>query len=304
MPAKMYILPREWEFMEIQPDCVPCLMTRVLFQARLVGNGCEFEALSSAMKTYSKEFAKGRNSAEVTTEVHRAAYKAMGVSDPYEELKIRSDEVASEYVERAREMVRSSNDSFKTAVLWAIIGNVMDFGSGIAINHPDEFRKKSDALLKQGISYDDTEKMKIVLSKSKTIVYLFDNCGEVQFDKILIDEIRKMGVRVVGVVRGESILNDVSVDDVERTGINKHLDRVLSTSQFAIGLDLKKIDPELGKEINGAGLIISKGMANFEALSDQDVGIPIVYILRSKCVPVANALGVEIERNVVRFRGN
>ena len=300
----MYILPRESESMEIQPDCVPCLMTRVLFQARLVGNGCEFEALSSAMKTYAKEFAKGRNSAEVATEVHRSAYKAMGVPDPYMELKIRSDEVASEYIERAREMVRSSDDSFRTAVLWSIIGNVMDFGSGIAIDHPDEFRKKSDALLSQGISYDDTDKMKEVLLKSKTVVYLFDNCGEVQFDKILIDEIRKMGVRVVGVVRGEPILNDVSAIDVERVGIDKHLDRVLTTSQFAIGLDLKKIDPDLRKEIDGAGMIISKGMANFEALSDQNPDRPIVYILRSKCVPVANALGVEIERNVVRFRRN
>ena len=304
MSAKMYILPREWEFMEIQPDCVPCLMTRVLFQARLVGNGCEFDAVASAMKTYAEEFAEGRNSAEVATEVHRSAYKAMGVQDPYRELKIRSDEVASEYVERARAMVQSSDDSFRTAVLWSIIGNVMDFGSGIAIDHPDEFRKKSDALLKQGISYDDTDLMKEVLSKSRSIVYLFDNCGEVQFDKILIDEIRKMGVRVVGVVRGEPILNDVSVVDVERVDIEKHLDRVLTTSQFAIGLDLKKIDPDLRNEMENAGMIISKGMANFEALSDQDVSIPIVYILRSKCVPVANALGVEIERNVVRFRRN
>jgi len=299
----MYILLRESEFMEIQPDCVPCLMTRVLFQARLANNGSEFDALSSAIKTYSEEFAKGKNSASVATEVHRSAYKAMGVSDPYRELKIRSDEVASEYVDRAREMVFASDDSFRTAVLWAIIGNVMDFGSGIAIDHPDEFRKKSDDLLKQGISYDDTDLMKVALSKSKTAIYLFDNCGEVQFDKILIDEIRKMGIRVVGVVRGEPILNDVSVDDAVRTGIGEHLDRVLSTSQFAIGLDLKKIDPELRKEIGGAGLIIAKGMANFESLSDQDPGIPIVYILRSKCVPVANALGVETERNVVRFRG-
>ena len=299
----MYILLWESEFMEIQPECVPCLMTRVLFQARLVGNGSEFDALGSALKTYSKEFAEGRNSAEVATEVHRSAYMAMGVSDPYKELKIRSDEIASEYVERAREMVRCSDDGFKTAVLWSIIGNVMDFGSGIAIDHPDEFRKKSDSLLAQGISYDDTESMKDVLLKSKTVIYLFDNCGEIQFDKILIDEIRKMGVRVIGVVRGEPILNDVSVKDVERVGIEKHLDRVLSTSQFAIGLDLKKIDPELRKEINQAGLIIAKGMANFESLSDQDAGIPIVYILRSKCVPVANALNVEIEKNVVRFRG-
>ena len=300
--AKMYILPWESESMDIQPECVPCLMTRVLFQARLVDNGCEFRALSSALKTYSKEFGEGRNSAEVATAIHKTAYREMGVSDPYRELKIRSDEVASEFVERARSSVRESKDGFKTAVLWSIIGNVMDFGSGIAIDHPDEFRKKIDALLAQGISYDDTEEMKNAIKQSKTVIYIFDNCGEVQFDKILIDEIRKMGVRVVGVVRGEPILNDVSAIDVERVGIEKHLDCVLTTSQFAIGLDLQKIGTELKNEITGAGLIIAKGMANFESLSDQTVDVPVTYMLRSKCVPVANALGVETEKNVVRFR--
>ena len=290
--------------MDIQPECVPCLMTRVLFQARLVDNGSEFCALSSALETYAKEFAVGRNSAEVATEVHRSAYREMGAHDPYRELKIRSDEVAAEYLERARDSVRDSKDGFKTAVLWSIIGNVMDFGSGIAIEHPDEFRKKSEGLLAQGISYDDTDKMLDALKQSESVIYFFDNCGEVQLDKILIDEIRKMGVRVVGVVRGEPILNDVAEADVERTGIGKHLDRVLTTSQFAIGVDLERIGPDLTEEIKNAGLIIAKGMANFESLSDQDVGVPIVYILRSKCVPVAKALNVDVEKNVVRFRGN
>ena len=68
--------------MDMRPECVPCLMKRVLFQAELANNGTEFAALKETMKVFSSEFEEGVNSAEVATKVHAAAYKAMNVKDP------------------------------------------------------------------------------------------------------------------------------------------------------------------------------------------------------------------------------
>lgn len=296
-----YILYWESTIMKIQPECVPCLMTRVLFQARLADNGSEYSALKNAMATYSKEFGEGRNSAEVATEVHRSAYKAMNVKDPYLQLKIKADEVASEYIPWAEKFINGSGDRIRAATIVAVIGNIMDFGSGIAIDSPDEFRGQFERIIAQGIGADDIEKMKAAIRPSSTVIYVFDNCGESVFDALLIKEIQAKGARVVGVVRGEPILNDVTLDDAKRTGLDKVPDRMLTTGQFTIGIDLKKIDSDLKEEISKAGLIIAKGMANYESLSDQNVGVPIVHILRSKCVPVASSLGVPLDINVVRF---
>ena len=80
------------------PDCVPCLMKRVLFQARLLDNGTEMAAVKAGLKTYAAGIDGADNSARLATQVHRAAYDAMGVEDPYLELKIRADRVAAEYV--------------------------------------------------------------------------------------------------------------------------------------------------------------------------------------------------------------
>ena len=54
--------------MKITPDCVPCLMKRILFQARLLDNGCESDAVAAALSTYAREYAPGKNSAAVATE--------------------------------------------------------------------------------------------------------------------------------------------------------------------------------------------------------------------------------------------
>jgi len=288
--------------MEITPECVPCLLKRVLFQAELAGNGTETEALRAAMAVFVDGLEKGRNSADMATDIHRAAYRAMAVKDPYIRLKIRADEVAEEYMGIAEDMIASSADRMKAAILTAAIGNIMDFGIEKAIDDPDEFRREFHGLMEQGIGYDDTDIVKDILSGAKKVIYMFDNCGESQLDKLLIREIRKAGIRVIGVVRGEPILNDVTLSDAERIGLDKETDAMFTTSEFRIGVNMDSLSGDLRKEIDSADLMIAKGMANFESLSDQEIPIPVAYILRSKCAPVAGALGISVGINVVAVK--
>jgi uncharacterized protein with ATP-grasp and redox domains len=226
----------------------------------------------------------------------------MNVKDPYLKLKIRADEVAGEYIDDASEFIRLSDDRIKAAILVSSIGNIMDFGMGQAIDDPDEFRREFRNLVEQGIGHDDTDAVKKILSKATSVIYIFDNCGESQLDKLLIREIKRTGAKIIGVVRGEPILNDITPEDAERIGLDKELDALFTTSEFRIGIDMNALSGELKKEIASADLMIAKGMANFEALSDQDISIPVVYILRSKCAPVADALGIPVGINAVVLR--
>lgn len=285
--------------MELTPDCVPCLMKRILFQARLLENGCESDAVHAALKAYASEYAPGRNSAEVATEVHRAAYAVMK-ADPYRKMKIESDRIAGEFLERVEGYVSDSEDRFSAAVRVAVIGNIMDFGTPFAIDGPGEFGSRFSAMLAQGIGSDDTGRFESLLSDCRSVLYFFDNCGESQFDKILIREIRSKGIRVVGVVRGEAILNDVTMEDALRIGLDAELDCIVDTGGFMVGTVLSKARGGLKEELSRADMIIAKGMANYESLSDQDAGIPKVHILRTKCTPVARSLGVPEDINVVR----
>ena len=287
--------------MKPQPDCVPCLLKRVLFQARLLGDGSEEEAVSAALKTYAAEYDGADNSAKLATAVHRSAYEAMGWRDPYVELKERADDVASKYVGRLEKFIESSDDRFAAAVRVSIIGNVMDFGSGIAIDDPGEFDGQFESLLEQGIDSDQTDELRELVDGSGTVVYLFDNCGEGVFDTLLMREIRRMGKRVVGVVRGAPILNDITAEDARRAHLDRDMDRMLTSNAFSIGVDADLIGDDLREEIASSGVIIAKGMANYESLSDADLGVPIAFLLRAKCRPVASSLGVSVGSNVVRI---
>ncbi len=279
-------------------------MKRILFQSRMAGTGREFESVKECMALYSDLMEPDVCSADIATKVHALSYRIMDCPDPYLQMKVDADRVAEVYLDRVQEFVDGSEDRFKAAVRVCLIGNIMDFGSGIAIDSPDDFGAMFDSLLAQGIGSDQSEELRRLVEASETVLYAFDNCGESQFDKLLIREIRAMGKRVVGVVRGAPILNDVALEDALRIGMDRELDRIVSTGEFAIGFPMELRDPDLLEEIGRAGVLITKGMANYESLSGRDLGVPVVFLLRAKCAPVAASLDVPVGTNVVRVKAD
>ncbi len=286
--------------MHIAAECVPCLLNRVLFETELVDPSLKDQAMAVAVKILAEGFRPGVNSAAVATKVHRAVYDAIGSDDPYLELKEQANQIAQSLYPRAEAFVNGSADRLEAACLMSIIGNVLDFGLGIGYDEPEDLSRKFDALVGQGLGTNDVERMKALLVRGSTVVYLMDNCGEIVFDRLLVNELQAMGVRVVGVVKGEPILTDVTAADLRTTGMDKVFDVCMSTGSFAIGIDTGLIGQPLLDEMERADLIISKGMANFESLSER--GYPkVVYLMRTKCRPVAEAIGAVMDQNVVKL---
>ena len=106
------------------------------------------------------------------------------------------------------------------------------------------------------------------------------------------EQIKKMGGKVTLVVRGAPILNDATMEDVKIHGIAGMVDEILTTGSNAIGVCLEEAPPELTDALSQASLIISKGMANYETMSEYGFG-PIAYLLRTKCQVVADDLGLD-----------
>jgi uncharacterized protein with ATP-grasp and redox domains len=293
IPAKL--LPMA---MEMAPECVPCLLGRVLYEVELCNPRKSGAAMKDALKVLKEGFEPGANSAEVATRVHQRVYHVLGCADPYLDLKIRSQEIVRELFPRAQCLVESSSDRLEAAALTAIAGNVMDFGIA-GLDDPTALLRQFDAIVRQGLDVSDLDKMRQKIEGAKKVVYLLDNCGEDLLDALLVREIRALGPQVIGVVKGAPILTDVTREDARRSGVDKEFDEVLTTGMFAVGINVKGLGDRLRRELEEADLIISKGMANFESLSDSPFR-PMAYLMRAKCRPVAEAIGAKKDDNVLR----
>ncbi len=288
-----------WRFMQMEADCVPCLLGRVLFETNLCSPAKKSEVMGECIKVLCSEYEEGVNSAETATMVHRRAYNLLDCKDPYIDLKNRSNEIAESIFPKAKKFVAAAKDPLEAASLVSIAGNVLDFGIDAALENPENLTEEFDSLVGQGLATNDIPRMRELLEDAENVIYLLDNCGEIVFDKLLVEELKWFGVRIVGVVKGEPILTDATEEDARTVGIDKLFDEVLSTESFAVGINLNLVGERLRKEIDRADLVISKGMANFESLSNSNLG-PIAYLLRAKCLPVAIAIGANVGDNVVR----
>lgn len=284
--------------MEFSAECAPCLLRRILFQTRLVDPDKESDVMSSCVRLIAEEWEPGMNSAQLSTKVHRLSYDLLGVDDPYAGLKDEANQVAMSLLPRAQALVDSSPDRLLKACQVAIAGNVMDFGIG-GFESPEELRSTFDSLAAEMPEPNDVGRMRELLEGAKEVIYLFDNCGEIVLDIPLLKELKAMGLRVVGVVKGRPIITDACWSDLAVSGADRVMDEALTTGVFAIGVDMRVAPMELKEALSRADLVIAKGMANFEALSESDLR-PMVHLLRSKCQPVSQAIGAKKDRNVIK----
>ena len=94
--------------MKIQPECIPCLMRRCLYEIELVSKDVSLskEVLIKAMETLLREFDPNKCSATIATKVHKVVYDGLGVKDPYRDIKRRSNEVALSLISKIEERVK------------------------------------------------------------------------------------------------------------------------------------------------------------------------------------------------------
>ena len=286
--------------MKIHPRCAPCLLSRVQYEAELSTKdlAVQKKVVLAGIEVLRKYLVDGAPATHLSTKIHREAYRVLEDIDPYRETKRQSNETAQKLLPFVRDFV-SEKDSFRRAVLVSIVGNSFDFGV-LGFDADKEIGK--EMILKQihhGLDVDDSDKIRSMLDN---VVYLADNCGEIVFDTLLFDEIKKLGGSITLVVRGAPILNDVTMRELKELGIDKKVDMVLTTGSNAIGVCLKEAPPELVEALRGASLIISKGMANYETMSEYDFK-PIAYLLKIKCKSVAEAMGLKRNMSVARVEG-
>lgn len=98
-------------------------------------------------------------------------------------------------------------------------------------------------------------------------------------------------------VRGNNIINDVTMEDAEKVGMTK-VTRVISNGYDAPSAILKKCSPEFMTIYNEADLVISKGQGNLEGLIDVE-GKNIFFLLMVKCKVMAEIVQVKEKSAVV-----
>ncbi|MBN1621025.1 MAG: DUF89 family protein [Endomicrobiales bacterium] len=286
-------------------ECIPCFFNQAIEAGKITGASRKTQKLivNEVAKALTK-FPLSSTPPEMGRIVYSIVRKISKNKDPYAKLKIKSNILALKIYKQLKNRVMHSKDRLLTAIELAIAGNIIDYGVKGTLDLEKELslilNEENKTIKKESKKYFNISSFKKALKKAKNILYVGDNAGEIVFDRVLIEEIKKIypDKEIIYAVRGNPIINDVLFKDAVMCKIDKYA-RIISTGLDAPGVILHLCSDNFKKSFRNAGLIISKGQGNFESLT-QVKGI-IFYLFMVKCNTVANHLGCNI-RDIILLK--
>ena len=216
--------------------------------------------------------------------------KYFGSVASFRDEKIKYNDLVLSMEDALREEINSSDDPLLTAFSYARAGNYIDFG---ALSAVDE-KTFLSLLESDSLSDNDLQTFESFTGQCKTagsLLLLADNCGEIVLDKLFLEQLKKQypQLKLSVMVRGGEVLNDATVEDAEYAGIGS-VAEIISSGIGVSGTVYKMLSDEAKSALDNAGVVLSKGQGNYEALSGQ--GRHIFYSFLCKCERFTNRFGV------------
>jgi hypothetical protein len=214
-----------------------------------------------------------------------------GPDDFFERIKEKDNGAAQELLPKIEALIKKASQPLKESIRLSIAANIMDF----ALHSGYDIVKSITEDIGSGFVPDDYEYLEEDLKTAKKIAYIADNAGEIMIDSLVLKHIKNHTSSQIDVfVRGKPIINDATIKDARKAGIDN-----------IAGVAIKEIDsvfplPQKSGFLDDYDVILSKGQANYECLSEKEANI--YFMLIAKCPVIARHLGVPQKSMVLKRR--
>jgi uncharacterized protein with ATP-grasp and redox domains len=284
--------------MKVGSRCGYCLIHRgyKIINLSTSNEKTRLKAVSELLKLLGEKFSENTVPSIIGTDRNRLIARITKCNDPYSELKKKENIRAMKFLPRLKENIIAApkNKRLGMAALISCLGNVIDYdvpGNNSDIDDAFDY-------IDEGFYIDDIDKLRVLLEEGKEVLFLTDNAGEIAFDTLFVQELKDLGCHVTVAVKGGASINDALLEDALMVGMDKISDEIMTTGIDAIGIRLDESPDSFIQRFNSADIIIAKGMANWETLTETPAPCPILYVYRTKCEPVAKSIGAPLHKSI------
>ena len=278
--------------MKISYECGACFLRQAKEAMDLSTDDemLKLELTADIFEFLSNNFTKDTNSNKTGSILHNMIKQKTGCRDPYFREKIEGNEIALKYLPDVKKILKQ-DDSLENYVKIAIIGNILDFG---AFTLDDDIESVIKSSLKKELTVKDIDEFENSLKNHDKVLYLVDNTGEIVFDKLLLSKIKEYNLDITIAVKSEPILNDACMKEALDAGLDE-FGEIVEIGAGTVGYVDSEISEEFREIFENHKFIISKGMGNYEGLTEIDlVDKDIFFLLCAKCNTISNDIGVNL----------
>lgn len=279
-------------------ECLPCLGKNAVDVAKRINATYDVKKgiVSYALKMLSEcdcSMPPPFYAADILCNAQKIAGNS--TPDPYAEEKHRSSNLANEIIAELKHNGTYNPDDFESRLRLAIAGNVLDFGIYGDMDLSLALKVIENAFSKP-IDCASILRLKEKMDNAKSIFYVLDNCGEAVFDREFIAPYRN---KVVLAVRGTPVFNDVTIKELQESGLESFTAGVVENLSNIPGSILEFAGEVFCGTFWKSELVIAKGQGNFECLND--IKHNIAFLFMAKCPVVCKLINAETQSLHVRL---
>lgn len=273
----------------LDSGCMECHLRRNLETARGLGTEEQATAFAKALMKLYLDAPEGVSTpwlAPHTAELFRKMYGLD--ADRFRVEKEASNRFVLSRLDQIRRRAQAAPDPVYAGLQFAILGNYLDFSAlqgEVSFEELDELLAQAEKLALDPVVY---RALCADLARGGKLLYLTDNAGEIGFDRVLADEIRRAYPRlaITFCVRGGPAVNDATRADAAAVGISFP---VIDNGNRIPGTQIDQLGAEARRALDGADVILSKGQGNVETL--RGCGRNIYYAFLIKCARFERLFG-------------
>ena len=264
------------------------------------------EYFALAFRLLSDGYENRTEPAPLSIGMYRDLYNKAGIQDPYAEIKRISTEAALKALPAIDKIIEPLEGyaRFRACLAASITGNVIDFNTSGHVPNLEKLVEVFDSIQNEKFAIDDSEQLwRSLQARNGKLLFLADNAGEHILDIPLLRLLKDMGWSVTFIIKGQAMINDVTIEEVRGTEIEK-LTQIADTGAWAHGVPIKWVSREFLQLVTESDLVISKGQANIETFPEiqRETNIETYYITRAKCPHISQAVGAKKGDSVILRR--
>ncbi len=274
---------------ELSSCCYECHMRHSMQTARSLGDDETAVAFCRELMQMYLNTPTNVSSAHFGPATARLLQKYYGLDpDRYRREKQESNRFVLERLDAIRSRIEAQKDPVFAGLQFAVLGNYLDFSALQGQVSYEKLEQMLASALEMELDMQCYGQLCEDLEKGKKLLFLTDNAGEIVFDRLWAEEIRKKypHLQIIFCVRGGPAANDATREDAEAVGIPFP---VIDNGTCVGGTELDAISPEARGAFYEADVILAKGMGNTETL--WGCGRNVYYAFLVKCESFANFFG-------------
>jgi uncharacterized protein with ATP-grasp and redox domains len=286
--------------MKIYFECLECgtKKTAERIEKSTKDEKLRIKCAKAFLRLMEKEFKESACPSNVGTLQVNLIKKITGCKDPFIKDKATARKNIEKFAKKIEKYIGGMRDQkkrFIEACRFTALANITE------IMAPINFGIKNESDFSATFGIDDSERLYEMAKRAKRILFLTDNYAEALFDLIFLKELKKVtNAKLVIGASKEPVDDDLTLDDAKK--IFKEIECKFKNTGNSFGIWWERAPKGILKEIKKCDLIIAKGLAAYETLTERDVSKGKTFFLFvAKCKPISKELGVDLGKGVIYY---